>query len=356
MSGRRQHYLPRFLQRAFRFRGEGDGALVYAHERDRVYTPNVIGLGQERDFYGHPDDSGLDAAITATEARLADTHRALLTDDWEEVPIASIGTLVSAVSMRTKSMREAMTALGPVLMKALGEHFKSEAVLREGFRREAANPRLFRDSVADQLAKMPHMNRNKRAAFVAFARREWEKMRVQKEDEFVRGIARDAATLVSLLRDRASEMADGAFIKALTKDPELPLRAERFAQFQYSIARAAGEDFYVLGDCGVVGIYSDCVPRLAIGDFDDAAVLDAIVLPLSPYRCLVGKRIPIDLDTAPAAVNQVSASLSHRFFVSNQGDSESLQGLREKIGTVAPIATEDRILGLLRASRTADED
>ena len=72
MAGRRQHYLPRFLQRAFRYRTSGDQDYVHSHEARRSYTPSTMGLGQERDFYGHPDQSSADDNITKGEGYLGE--------------------------------------------------------------------------------------------------------------------------------------------------------------------------------------------------------------------------------------------------------------------------------------------
>lgn len=356
MSGRRQHYLPRFLQRAFRFRGEGDSALVYAHERDKVYSPNVMGLGQERDFYGHPEESGLDAAITATEDRLAAIHRELLAEADSVVDPAQAARLVSAISIRTKSMREAMNALGPLLVDAMETHFQDEKVLREAFRKESADPKMFNDLMAEQLAKMPGLNRGQKAMLTAVTRRQWDRMRVEQEDEMVQGMKRHAAEFVAYFRGRAGEMADAGFLKALNRDPESPKRAERFATYSYEIARAEPGQFYVLGDCGPIGIFSDGSSRLVLGDIDDDATLVAVMLPLSPEYCLVGKRVPVDLDASPGQVNPLSASLSHRFFVSSRKGDAPLEDLRQLIGTAAPIATEERLLGLMRGSGVSDED
>lgn len=65
MSGRRHHYLPRFLQRPFAHRQNGKESYVYAHHSARgAYPSNVMNLGLERDFYGSPEDTTLDDEIT----------------------------------------------------------------------------------------------------------------------------------------------------------------------------------------------------------------------------------------------------------------------------------------------------
>ena len=68
MAGRQHHYLPQLIQRPFAYRQQGKEFYVHAHHRTRGrFTPNTRGLGKELDFYGGPDDTSLDDAITRGE-------------------------------------------------------------------------------------------------------------------------------------------------------------------------------------------------------------------------------------------------------------------------------------------------
>lgn len=343
MSGRRQHYLPRFLLRSFRYAGDGDRALVYAHERSRVYPTNVMGLGQERDFYGHPEHSGLDAAISATETKLAATFHRLLRSTEGEVDPAEAATLVSALSIRTKCMRQAMIELAPVMISALGEHLDNEGVMREAFRKESADPKLFDETMAAELSKLPPLNRNTRVAFEQFARHAWNRLRAEKEDEMVAAMRQTALGLADALRGKAAEIADEAFLKTLTRDPETPLRVARFSEFHYRIVRADLGAFFVLGDCGPVRVFSDGKCRLAIGDVGGDLALTAVALPLSPSHCLIGERVAGSVTLGTQDINRMSASLSHRFFVSDVDDSDHLSELKASVNSVEPIVAEDEL-------------
>lgn len=72
MSGRQQHYLPRFLQRAFNcdVRGSETYVAVYRRGHGHPYESNTRGVGQQRDFYGKPGNPSLDDAITVGETQL----------------------------------------------------------------------------------------------------------------------------------------------------------------------------------------------------------------------------------------------------------------------------------------------
>jgi hypothetical protein len=84
MGGRKQHYLPQFLQRSFAHRRNKDTYYVHVHERDTRYSPNTAGVGAIRDFYSTPEDTLADDNITEAESVLGRTvnqiicHRELL--------------------------------------------------------------------------------------------------------------------------------------------------------------------------------------------------------------------------------------------------------------------------------------
>jgi DUF1365 family protein len=95
MAGRRHHYLPRFLLRPFAFRQKGKNFYVHAHHRVHgAYSTNVVELGEELDFYGSPEDTSLDDAITIGERQLAITVNKL--NNGELVENEQIATLICA--------------------------------------------------------------------------------------------------------------------------------------------------------------------------------------------------------------------------------------------------------------------
>ena len=122
MSGRKHHYLPQLIQRPFAHRQRGKEFYVHAHHRTRGrFAPNTSGLGKELDFYGGPEDTSLDDAITQGEDALAATVQAINRGDG--MAPMDMTTLISALAFCTKSMREAMVGMFPSLLGALRLRF-----------------------------------------------------------------------------------------------------------------------------------------------------------------------------------------------------------------------------------------
>jgi hypothetical protein len=55
LSGRKQHYIPKFLLRAFGRRGKGKTIQITVYSKKRgVFTTSLEGAAAERDFYSAP--------------------------------------------------------------------------------------------------------------------------------------------------------------------------------------------------------------------------------------------------------------------------------------------------------------
>lgn len=72
MSGRKQHYLPQFLQRPFSHRVVKNNYYVHVHEQRSRYSPSTTGVGAIRDFYSTTEDARADDNITAAESVLGE--------------------------------------------------------------------------------------------------------------------------------------------------------------------------------------------------------------------------------------------------------------------------------------------
>lgn len=348
MSGRKQHYLPRFLQRPFAFRQKGKQFYVYAHHRRHGSFPkNVMELGQELDFYGGPDDTALDDAITDGEQHLAVTVHRL--NNGEVVPQNDIARLISALSIRTKAMRQALTDLFPKFLEAGRARILNERQIRRQFRESLENPAKQRELIDEQIRKrQPNLNREERGKMRALMLPHWKSYVATHQEQFVHELRELTTRLFDHALTEAASMADTAFLGALARGPEMLKRAERFAGvMQFNVWEADEGQFFVLGDCGPVGLFTDGAPRLALGNMSDDVQMDYVFLPVSPTRCIVGRRSPSAHGLSVTDLNKISACLSHEFVISHLREDEPVVELCALIGTLTPIETEESIFRVL---------
>lgn len=348
MSGRRHHYLPRFLQRPFAFRQSGKHFYVYAHHRAYgAYATNVTELGQELDFYGGPEDTSLDDAITEGEKQLAVTVHRL--NNGESVPKEDIATLFSALSIRTKTMRKSLSDLLPALLEAGRTRLLDDNELRAQLRKSLHDPRERKRLIYEQIRKnMGPQSREQQAQIYSKLLPAWQSFVANQEEALVIEMKRIVRVGLDYAIQEANSIADDAFLKALTKGPEMPIRAKRLVdEMHFEIWDALADEFFVLSDSGPVAMFTDAVPRLALGAIDNDVEMDLAFLPISPTRCVVARRPSTQQSLDVRGLNRISAALSHEFVVSHEKDDEHLTDLRQSISSMTPIATEESLFRIL---------
>lgn len=348
MGGRQHHYLPQLIQRPFAHRQQGKEFYVYAHHRQvGRFAPNTKGIGKELDFYGGPDDTSLDDAITRGESELASTVQAV--NRGVEVAPADMATLICALAFRTKSMREALAGVFPALLAALRVRLLDVTRLRHDLIASLTDSKMSRRLIYEQIDKrMGPLPREQRAKVYGTLRPLWKRYVAEQEEQLVAEAWQLVSVVLAKARAEADTIANGAYLKALAKDPAMPVRASRMAnEMVFEVLVAEPGEFFVLGDCGPVAVFSDGKPRLALGAFEPGVEAEMVFMPTSPRRCIYAHRSAVTTSMRSDEINRISASLSLEFFISDREASEELDMLRSLIGSLAPIDAEDDIIQAL---------
>lgn len=348
MSGRQHHYLPQLIQRPFAYRQRGKEFYVHAHHRTRgVFTPNTRGLGKELDFYGGPDNTSLDDAITRGEGGLAATVQAV--NEGADVPPIDMAMLISALAFRTKSMREALIGVFPALLSALRVQLLDGKRLRRELISSLNDPtkrkRLIYEQIDRRFGPLP---REQRARVYGALLAHWKTHVAEQQEKLIAGARHLVGAMLVKARAEADKIADGAYLAALAKDPVMPIRAKRMThEMVFEVLDAPSGQSFILGDCGPVAVFSDGTPRLALTAFDSDVVMDSVFLPTSPARCIVGRLPAATTGVSVADINRICAGLSLEFFISNRDAGEDIEELRASIGTLNPIDTAEDIIRAL---------
>ncbi|WP_082563148.1 DUF4238 domain-containing protein [Pseudoxanthomonas sp. Root65] len=352
MAGRRHHYLPRFLQRPFAFHQKGKHFYVHAHHRTHgSFGTNVMELGQEVDFYGGPDDPSLDDKITAGERQLSITVNKL--NQGEQVTSAEMATLVCALGIRTKAMRSALTTMVPALIAGIRAKIQKERYVQRELIRSLHDPAKRRQLIYEKLRKdHGHLSRELQARLYSQMVPRWKSFVLEQEHKFIE----EAEHLLELFMDRleseSEKIASKAFLGALSKGPESPLRVQKMmAEMTFEVLESGPDERFILGDCGPVATFSDGKSRLALGAIEEGVDRSMIYLPISPTRCVLARRSRETTPLSLASINQMSAELSHEFFIAIESDGASLATLRQAIGSLVPIASHSDITRLIADDR-----
>ncbi|MCH6484414.1 DUF4238 domain-containing protein [Pseudoxanthomonas sp. LH2527] len=345
MSGRKHHYLPQLIQRPFAYRQKGKEFYVHAHHRTRGrFTPNTSGLGKEIDFYGDPSDTSLDDAITKGEGALAATVQAL--NQGDDVSTVDLATLICALSFRTKAMREALARLFPSLIEALRLKLLDPISLRRDLIASLSDPKEQKRLINAEINKrFGDMHREQRTKIYGFMSSQWRSYVATHEAQLFAEAWGITHALLSRARIEANAIADHAYLKALAKDPAMPIRANRMAaDMAFDLVDAQSGEFFILGDCGPIAMFSDGKPRLLLAAISNDVVLEAAYLPVSPTRCIVARLPTAAKPMSVGDINRISAYLSLEFFISDRDTGADLEDLRAAIGSLDPIETEEEII------------
>lgn len=348
MAGRHHHYLPRFLQRPFAFRQKGKQFYVHAHHRIHgTYGTNVMGLGQELDFYGSPEDTSLDDAITDGEKQLAITVNRL--NSGEPVEPEAMATLICALGIRTKSMRTALGEMIPVLLEAGRARLLNGKRTQQELASSLHDPKKRRKLIYERILKdYGHLSREQQGKYYAVILPKWKIMVQENEHRMLAEVKAELDRVFNHMQANADTIANNSFHQALAKGPESPIRSQRMAEeMTFELWDASAGEHFILGDCGPVALFTDGKPRLALGAIDKDVEMAMVFLPVSPTRCIVGRAPASDGRPSVQVLNEISASLSLEFFVSSQPETASLTTLRQLIGSLVPIASEQEVMRLL---------
>ena len=319
MPGRNQHYIPRFLQRAFGIRPRRREIWYFGHSE--VAERQLIKRTASEDFfYSEPRADGsstLDDAITRKESDLAELLngvRAASPGDAIASPVAA--AIVSHLTQRTAHVRAAFSEGVARMLDRAEETFAKrdniEALM--GLDNGLPNER-FRELIMKELAGRPEIAR------LGIPTRVLERMAFLIAKESSGEIVASASALLGGLRPQSTELVRDSHNKALgdtirTGDYEAMLQT-----FDWSVESGPATGA-ILPDCVSIGLGSEGIAgnHLLIG----RDKLQALLLAVSPERLLIGCNpgftLPSDFD-----YNLEAACLSHTFFLAPRNDEETAQ-------------------------------
>ena len=338
VTGRNQHFIPRFLLRAFGIRSARKE--IWYFGRDEVAERRSVKRTASGDFfYSESQADGrptLDDEITRKESGLALLLREIRTKNpGDTIEAATAAAIVSHLAQRTAHLRstigESMVRLFQRMKETFSERDKVEALLGLG---STVPESRFRKLVMSELAESLEIARLgvpyrvlERIAFV-YAK--------ENAGELVKQSADLANAVVDDVQPRSNDLVRDSHIKALGRMIGPNEYEDLLQTFEWSVepGPAAGA---ILPDCVVIGLDQEGV----VGNhlFIDGKEMAAIVLPISPEKLLLGRKpgfaLRCDFD-----FNVEAASLSHTFFLAPRNDEETAR-LQAVLGRKLRSALEE---------------
>ncbi len=347
MSGKRQHFIPRFLQKGFASRSIGGETFVWVFRKGvSPYNPNINNVGVEGYFYSEGEDTEVDDSITEAEGQFANLIDQLRTESTARVPGTLVANLIAHLEIRTKHLREsALLASEYFTSRILGFVADDGPYVDRLEKRLLSDKSALRAALTEEFAK-----RGMPLHFVEPALT----MAAPRLPAMMPGIRAELAKIAQIVRQRLpntlEKSAKSAHINLLRKNVSPEQRAQRYAALQYAVLELPGSGF-VLGDSIVLFRVSGQRRYKAFPDKDD--VLEAVFLPLSSERILMGA--PGATFALPPELKQGIARCSMDHFIASENTQDN-RDLHIQVGEDAALATESEMEEIIQELLDQDEN
>ena len=328
MAGKRQHYIPRFLQRGFLAPGNvaDGGDRTWLHLRGR--TPRLTGIrdvGVESHFYSRPSHDGsrtLDDLITDIESVfLGDLRYACEAEVEQRLDSDRVARLVTHLMLRTAFVRSTFNRAALSVVDEIVALVGSQGSARAGFRID--DPTL-------DLASSPFVTAAVEAATEAglemplpLKRRVMGYAVRERFDEVFSGIDTTMAVFRELMAEGMAKTSAEAHNKALAREKQTAWETGLGGLvWQIQLVRQV-----ILPDCiAVAQIDGGDLSPLVMAGLDG---LEVCVVPIRADRVMVGRRVGAALPRLDT-LNRSLAACAERFFIAPAPMDAS--GLSEHIG------------------------
>lgn len=314
MSGRRQHYLPQFVQKGF---CAEDGTLWVHRKNTASFRTAPTAIGLEKDFYGRPSEGSLDDKITVLEKAQSGNLqelRALKTDT--DIDHATIADLVTSLSIRSRWIRQEFVHKTETLFA--GFRARIPQILKQ------LKPVLLQHPKVQAALQFAGASKNQSGTLVE---------RLVNSPELKALLVRQ----IDYLSRQNPAAIQNAHLETMEKHLTPPLRLEVCRKLLWRvIVRPAGS--FILADVGAV-YRVDRIRFKALPDKGEEIQL--IALPIAHTHLVVGfPTLPAPID--PNELNEAASKCSFEFFVARENSGRNSQYQR-RIGEWSGVISEEQL-------------
>ncbi len=315
MSGKRQHFLPRFLLRGFASRTSGDETYSWVFRKNsELFETNIVNIGVSKDFYGSAQDQPVDAQITELESKFAisveELRRKKKTARIDDI---SIPDFVVHLAIRTKHLRDSFLESSDHLMQRLFEFLEDPlnlvTIMRKELRR---NPNFVKKRLEEALNGVDLPEAYKRPLVSLF-----EKFSFTYIEENIGAATPIFSYLSKELHERLPAAIKQGHITTLAKAAVPEPRAIEYRKLHWFLITPTESDL-ILGD---LGSFTAIRPRKRFKLLPEQGdILEAVYLPISSRHLIVGSAEDIAPAIDTRELNTAIASCSREFFIGSQRD------------------------------------
>lgn len=316
MAGKRQHYIPRFLQRGFLAdRDTGGAERTYLHRRNA--QPTLVGIrdvGVGEYFYSKLNADGtknLDDLITAIESDVLDDLCVIKNADaGDSIDSGFAVRLIAHLTVRTAHVRDTFQRAASQITKEISALFSDSHRVREYLRVDASGSNTIAAMITEELLRSQNFAASEvPPAFLErivayYVREHFDVIFRDHSSHAIQGLTEIQKDLDSIIRDSHNSALGRAM-------PDMSGWEKGLSDMSWRTHAVAGA---ILPDCVVLAREPGQILTPFL--FCNKDQLDLVVLPIAHDLLLVGSsstQSSIDI----SSVNAASAACSDRFFISH---------------------------------------
>ncbi len=332
MAGKRQHYIPKFLQRGFLAEKKGKKEFAFCYQAEgNVFKTDIENIGVGTYFYSELSDSGdptLDDEITEYEPHIANLVKGLrgLPHGAQADP-HQVGDVLGHLAIRSAHLRGSMSGAFSQVLDGVQDFFSSDDQIASLLgANEDEIPAPVVDGFSHQLNQFPYI-RSLGIPDRVLTRLIWMCLQ-ERQQEFADAIQDQLAETIHAMKSEGPSVATRSHKRALSESYRAEAWAKKFAKLDWCVAKT---DYgLLLPDCIAIGIHENGVPYPVL--FADEEELAIVLFPVSTHTLLVGTCSTIQAVNAISDFNEHAAMCANQFFISAQ-KNEAFSELVEVIGT-----------------------
>jgi len=340
LSGKRQHFIPRFLMKGFRSHTDRGQDFTWVFRKGSTpFNPNITNIGLETHFYTDINDTQLDEKITDAEYEYSNLIDDLRNSRTGMVANDLIPKFIAHMEVRTRHFRINFLQMSEDLVDLIinylseGDTFfeyafnsirDSNSLMHNEFIQEFINAGESKEQIENGIEKDPEMLMILLKVLLP-------------SSNSIHGFLKNIFP-----KERLSEVIKQGHINSLKKSISPEVRINFYNEFDYYVKEFPPKNL-ILGDSAVLFKVNNEKSYSTFTDKDTEIL--AIFLPLCNDKLLVGMRNEvINIDNK---LPEIIAKTSMEYFISSENSEENIL-LQRMIGKNARLISHNEIENLVK--------
>ena len=337
MAGKRQHFIPQFLQRGFASHNTNKDhyAWVYRKEDLNPFNANIKNIGTEGYFYAEDKETTLDDIITDAETKYAIFVDELRNNDGsKKIDSQMAANLIAHFEIRTKNLRDSFRNAGALLLIEMTNYLQDENNCEQFVKKQVA-------AEAGKMLDQELVNRGISRTLLPIFRHQFApliKEKIPEMTENMRTMMRQISQNITPLLENS---AKSGHIKALLNTHTPPVKVSVYEKLNYQVV-STGDMTVPLGDSAVIFNVDGDPAFKPYFEIDNKLL--AVILPISSRQLLVGskKNYQLKAKDTPEAI----ACCSLDYFITSEQSADN-EELAKHISKNARMISESEIEDIL---------